>query len=141
MAPWLPILTASRITLTALGPWPPAAPFLAEGPAGGSDVLGTAAQTVLGYGVVGAVALVLAWIVYKGKFTPQERVDELVAASRADLLRELESVRADLLKTQEQRDSAMRMATDQLVPLLTSFVATSQSLIPLLQELVRNRER
>lgn len=143
MAEWPPMLAVHRAALAAahLAPWPPTLPFLADGPSSDSSIVSAAVQTILGYGVLGVVALVLAWIVWRGKFLPQERVDQLIAAGRADLLRELDSVRADLLKTQEQRDAAMKMATDQLVPLLTSFVATSQSLIPLLQELVRNRER
>lgn len=143
MSEWPPMLAAHRITLTAahLAPWPQALPFLADGTPPDGSVVSAAFQTILGYGVLGVVALALAWIVWRGKFVPEERVDQLIAAGRADLLRELDVVRADLLKTQEQRDTAMKMATDQLVPLLTSFVATSQSLIPLLQELVRNRER
>jgi hypothetical protein len=146
VAQWLPFPDLHRAALAAvhagLLPWPPAVPFLADGtPQQGSDVVSVATQTILGYGVLGVLALALAWITWKGSFVPQRRVDDLLAAARADLLRELESVHVELGKTQEQRDAAMKMATEQLVPLLTSFVATSQSLIPLLQELVRNRER
>lgn len=94
-------------------------------------------RDVLGYGFVGIVALVLAWLLYKGKFVTKERSDEMVTAARHDLLRENERLIGEKQRAEEQRDEALAIATDKLVPLLTSFVATSQSLIPLLQELVR----
>jgi hypothetical protein len=84
MSQWLPPLAIHRFVLAAvhagLSPWTPAVPFLADRPVSGGDVLGAAAQQVLGYGVTGAVALVLAWIVWKGSFVPQKRVDEMIAA-------------------------------------------------------------
>jgi hypothetical protein len=141
-----------RIVLVAvhagLSPWTPAVPFLAEGtPSSGSDVLGAAAQTILGFGVLGVVALALAWIVYKGKFIPQERVDALIEASRADLLREIErlaaditGLRAELTKTQDQRDAALKFGTDQLAPLLFEFTGATRSLLPILLDLTRGRD-
>lgn len=47
---------------------------------------------------------------------------------------------AEKRAAEQQRDEALRMATEQIVPLLTTFVATTQSLIPLLQDLVSSRE-
>jgi len=64
-----------------------------------------------------------------------------VERARADLLRENERLIAEKSEAIAKADAALGMAQERLVPLLTSFVATSQSLIPLLQELVRNRER
>jgi hypothetical protein len=121
------------------GTWIPAAPFLAEG-TGSADVVTAAVQQILGYGVLGAVALALAWIVYKGAFVPQKRSDEQVTAARADLLRENEQLRADKIRAEEQRDEALKIARDQVVPLLTTFNATVASLLPILQELARYRD-
>lgn len=143
-------------------------------PVNSSDPAALIVSKVLGYGLLGVLVIVLAWVLYKGSFIPEKRVAEQLAAARADLLKENERIRAetaheneriraetaraveagraDLLreittvreekqKAETERDAALNVAQVQLVPLLTSFVATSQSLIPLLQELVRNRER
>jgi hypothetical protein len=93
-----------------------------------SAAAGDIVTYILGYGVLGvaAVLFVLRIIV------PAKAVDEARTQARADLLKENERLIAE-------RDSALQAAHD-LVPLLTSFVATSQSLIPLLQDLVRRRE-
>jgi hypothetical protein len=44
---------------------------------------------------------------------------------------------AEKLRAEEQRDAAISIAQEQIVPLLTTFVLTTQTLIPLLQEIVR----
>jgi hypothetical protein len=149
MITWLPMLAVHRIALAAVhagvAPLIPAVPFLADGtPASGSDVLGAAAQTVLGFGVLGVVALALAWITYKGSFVPERRVDALIMAGRADLLRENERLiteitrlQAELAKTQDQRDAALKFGSDQLAPLLFQFTAATTSLLPILQDLTR----
>jgi hypothetical protein len=141
---WLPFAAVSRTAAAAVHatPWLPAAPFLAaaEGSGTSGDVITAAVQQVLGYGILGLVALSLAWIVYKGSFVPQKRADEMVAAGRADLLRENEQLRAELGKTQEQRDTAIRFIQDQFLPLLGNFTAATSSLLPILQGLTRWRE-
>jgi hypothetical protein len=88
---------------------------------------------ILSFGVLGVVALALAFRFLVPKGT--------VEAARADLLAELDRVRAEKTKAEEQRDEALRIAQTQLVPLLTSFTATASALLPLLQELVRYRDR
>jgi hypothetical protein len=89
-----------------------------------SAATGDAVTYILGFGPlgIGVVLFVLRIIV------PKSAVDD----ARADLLKENERLIAE-------RDEALKAAA-ALVPLLTSFVATSQSLIPLLQDLVRKRE-
>lgn len=139
MAPWIPLPDLHRAVLAAahagLSPWTPAAPFLTEGtPASGSDILSAVTQQFLGYGVVGCLALALAWIVYKGKFVPREQVDALVAAGRADLLRENEQLRADLTKAQEQVAENLRFAKEDLTPILFQFTSATTSLLPILQQ-------
>lgn len=87
---------------------------------------------ILGYGVLGVVAIAFAfrYIVPKGA----------VEAARADLIDELERIRAEKVHVEEQRDEALRVARDQVAPLLVSFNATTSALLPLLHELVRYRE-
>jgi hypothetical protein len=110
--------------------------LLAGTPGGSVTPIGTATGDIvtyiLSFGPLGIVALALAfrYLVPKGT----------VEAARADLLNELERVRAEKTKAEEQRDEALRIAQTQLVPLLTSFTATASALLPLLQELVRYRE-
>jgi len=119
--------------------------LLAETAPSGTDPITGITGQILSYGVVGAFAVILAIVLYRGIFVrasdAKADADARVEAARADLLREIEHIRAEKQKAEEQRDAALKVAQEQLVPLLTSFVATSQSLIPLLQELVRNRER
>jgi hypothetical protein len=91
---------------------------------------------ILGYGVLGVVALALAF-----RFlVPGKSIDDIRESARADLIEENRRLIARAEKAESQRDEALRIAQDQLIPLLTSFTATTQSLIPLLQGLVRNRE-
>lgn len=80
----------------------------------------------MNYGVLGLVfvAILCGWIWSK------PAVDRLLA-ERDRLI--LEKQRAE-----EQRDAALSIAQEQIVPLLTTFVTTTQTLIPLLQEIVRD---
>lgn len=145
MAAWFPPLAIHRIFLVAahagLSPWTPAVPLLAESnPSSGSDVVGAVAQQFLGYGVVGAVALALAYIVYKGKFVPRDQVDALVTAGRADLLREIERLVAEKEKVEAQLAENLRFARDDLVPILFQFNASTSTLLPILQRVVQNAD-
>ena len=91
---------------------------------------------VLGYGVlgVGAVLLVLRVIV------PGKSVDEAVERGRTDLVTENQRLIADNARLISERDAALKIAQEQVVPLLTSFVGTTSALLPLLQDLVAMRE-
>lgn len=110
--------------------------LLASTPSGDVTPIATATSDlvsyILGYGVLGVVAVAFAfrYIVPKGA----------VEAARADLIAELERVREEKHHAEEQRDEALKIAQTQIVPLLTSFTATTSALMPLLQELVRYRE-
>jgi hypothetical protein len=93
-----------------------------------SSVAGDITTYVLGFGPLGiGVVLYTMRVIVPGK-----AIDEAREQARADLLKENDRLIAE-------RDAAVQAAHD-LVPLLTSFVATSQSLIPLLQDLVRKGE-
>ena len=91
---------------------------------------------ILGYGVVGCVALAFAF----GWIKPASSIREVREQARADLKTELDRTIAEKQRAEEQRDEALRVARDQIVPILTSFTASAGSLIPLLQELVARRE-
>jgi hypothetical protein len=91
---------------------------------------------VLGYGPIGVIALAFAF-----RFVvPRSAVDEAKDQARADLLKENQRLIAEKAHAEEQRDDALRVANEQVVPLLVSFNATVTALLPLLQELVSRRE-
>lgn len=102
--------------------------------------LDNAASSIIGYiggfGVLGylALALVFGWL-KPGRTAERER-----AQARADLEAELTRVLAEKKQAEAQRDEALKFARDDMVPLLSSFTATTTALIPLLQEVVRNQE-
>jgi hypothetical protein len=110
---WLPLIAAESVT-----------------PVGAAA--GNIVSYILGYGVLGVVALAFAF----RYIVPRGSVD----AARADLIAELDRVRAEKIHAEEQRDEALRIAQVQLVPLLSSFTTTTSALLPLLQEVIRHRE-
>jgi hypothetical protein len=81
----------------------------------------------LNYGVLGLVvlSLIMGWVWAK--------------PAVEHILSERDRLAAEKLRAEEQRDAAINIAQEKIVPLLTSFVATTQTLIPLLQELLRER--
>lgn len=80
----------------------------------------------LNYGVLGLVVigLVMGWLWAK------PAVDRLIA--------ERDRVIEEKKRAEEQRDAALAIAQDKIVPLLTSFVSTTQTLIPLLHQIIRD---
>jgi hypothetical protein len=99
--------------------------FVLQGGPASVTPVDSAASSIVGYitgfGALGIAALALAsgWLVPKGT------ADRLIKEKQ---------------QAEEQRDEALKIATHELVPLLTSFTATTSALIPLLQEVVRNQE-
>lgn len=91
---------------------------------------------ILGYGVLGVVALALAF-----RFlVPAKALEEVRETARGDLVAENARLITRAEKAEAQRDEALKIAQTQLVPLLSQFTATTAALIPLLQELVYTRE-
>lgn len=80
----------------------------------------------LNYGVLGLVVIGIMF----GWLWAKPGVDRLLA--------ERDRLIAERDKAEDQRDAAISIAQDKLVPLLTTFVTTTQTLIPLLQEIVRD---
>lgn len=87
--------------------------------------LGQEIAPFLNYGVLGVLVLAI----FFGWVWPRPSVERLIA-ERDRLILEKE-------KAEEQRDAAIAIAQEKIVPLLTTFVSTTQTLIPLLQEIVR----
>ena len=107
-------------------------------PAAGPEVtpVDSITTTVVGYwlslGATGVISFVLFWLyVWPGKQAAKIR-DE----ARRDLAAENQHLREALAKAEAQRDEAMSIAQDRIVPLLANFVAVSGGLTPLLQQIV-----
>ena len=91
---------------------------------------------ILSFGPVGVVALAFAF-----RFiVPAKAVDDAAHRAREDLIAERGRLIDEKTRAEEQRDDALRLAQTHLVPLLTTFTATTSALLPLLQELVSRRE-
>jgi Tfp pilus assembly protein PilN len=98
---------------------------------------------VLGYGVLGIVAVALAF-----RFiVPRSAVEDAREQARSDLIaqvgrleRQIEQLQREKKEAEDQREDQMKFAQVQLVPLLVNFTSATAALIPLLQELVRHRE-
>ena len=117
------------------------APLLAAGPGPDITPVDAATSSVVGYwlsfGAIGIIALVLFWLyVWPGKLAKSIR-DE----ARADLLEENQRLRGENDKLAAQRDEALNLVQEKLLPMLASFTATTSALLPLLQDLVRRQER
>jgi len=97
------------------------------------DVITKTISTILNYGILGVVALALAfrWLVPKGA------VEEAREQGRADVLAERDRALTRADKAEEKLDASQRLAQEQLLPLLQSFVSTTSTLIPILQGIVR----
>lgn len=116
----------------------------AEGPSSVTPI-DSASESVLGYlfsyGPLGIIAVAIAYLLFRGYrlvppgFEATTR-DAARADARADLIAERDRVLTALHAAEEQRDDAMAVARDQLLPLLLNFTATTQALLPILQGMV-----
>lgn len=100
---------------------------------------------ILSYGPMGIGVLVAGFLLYRGwvVWSPARQAQER-ATCRADLEQQIAGLKADLDRVRAERDKngaerddALRMARDQLVPLLLNFTAATNSLLPILQDLTR----
>ena len=93
---------------------------------------------VLSYGPLGIITLALAWLFYKGwrLVSPSTAAADRETA-REDLIAERDRVIVEKQQAEDQRDEALTVARDQIGPMLSSFVAATGTLIPLLQEIIR----
>ena len=123
--------------------------FLSQDPGTSVTPVGAAADNItayiLGFGPLGIIVLALAWLLFRGWRLVPPGYEEKIRASgrdeaRGDLLKELDRAIAGKDRSEAQRDDALRVASDQVVPLLVEFKSTIAALIPLLQDLVSRRE-
>ena len=123
--------------------------FLSVATPTGVTPLDNAGNSVIGYllsfGPLGIFALAMAWLSFKGwrLMSPKDAARarrEAREEGRADLIAERDRVLEEKHKAESERDEALRTARTELVPLLQSFVATTSTLVPLLQEIVLHRE-
>lgn len=90
----------------------------------------------LNYGVLGLLVLAI----FFGWVWARPSVDRVLATKDETierLLAERDRLIEEKRRAEEQRDAALAIAQDKIVPLLGSFVSATSTLIPLLQETVR----
>lgn len=127
MPPW-PLIAVSAANLTLSGPGTSVTPV--------DSAANSITGYVLGYGPIGILVLALGWLAFKGwRLVSPAREADVRDTARADLLKELNRVLAEKAKAEEERDEALRIARDQLVPVLVAFNASVSALLPILQEM------
>lgn len=89
--------------------------------------------TFLNLGVTGAIVVAA----ISGLLWFKPAVTKMVE----DHAESLKLMREDKLKAEAQRDEAIETLQTQIIPLLTNFTQTIQTLMPLLQDLVQQRAR
>lgn len=99
---------------------------------------------ILGFGPLGIIALAMAYLIFKGwRLIPPPAEAALRSAARtdarADLLEERARLLAEKARAEEERDEALRIARDQLVPVLVAFNASVSALLPILQDMAARR--
>jgi hypothetical protein len=120
---WLPYLAAAA----------------ADTPVGAAE--GDLSNYILGWGPLGIAMVVTAVLLYKGwQLLSPARLAAVREEARADLLKENERLLAEKTELEHQLAEARGFERDQLVPLLGQFTAATGSLLPVLQEVVRDRE-
>jgi hypothetical protein len=126
---WLHYLFSS---VPGAAPWLMATGSVSPVSSAASDIV----TYILGFGPLGVgVVLYTLRVIVPGK-----AVDEARAQARADLMEENKRLIAEKAEAERQRDDARQFAVEQLVPLLGQFTAATASLLPILQELIRDRE-
>ena len=97
--------------------------------------------SILGYGPLGVIALALAWLLFKGyRLVPPKGAAAIRAEGRGDLIAERDRLLAEKHTAEEQRDEAAKVARD-LAPLLSTFIASTGALIPILQGIIADGRR
>jgi hypothetical protein len=87
---------------------------------------------ILGFGPLGVGIVLFALRI----IVPGKSVDDAVKSARADLVAENERLIEEKRRVESQRDEAVKVAQEKIVPLLTTFLSTTGALLPLLQNMV-----
>lgn len=114
---------------------------LSGGPGSSVTPIGSATDSivsyVLGFGPLGIVVLAFAF-----RFiVPRGAVEEARQEARTDLIAERDRLLEEKRDAEDQRDEALKVAREQVIPLLINFTSATQSLLPLLQGLITQHER
>jgi len=130
---WLPYLASS---VPGVAPW-----LAASNVSPLTSASGDIVSYIVSYGPLGIIALALAWVLYKGwQVVSPARLAAIRDDARADLVAENKRLIDEKHAAEQVRDEALRMANDQIVPVLASFNATMSALLPVLQDLVARGE-
>jgi hypothetical protein len=115
---------------------------LTQGPGTSITPLDSTSESITGYvlsfGLPGVIVVVLAYLLFRGYrlvspgFEASIR-DAARADARADLIAERDRIITEKQSAEDQRDEALQVARDQLLPLLVNFTAATQALLPILQ--------
>jgi hypothetical protein len=108
-------------------------------------------QLLVAYGPLGIMLAVVVTLLIKGLIFSKPQVDAMrsdwaiavkqmtddcaatLAQVRADGAQRERLLREDLQRVEQQREDALEVVQDRVLPLLASFTATTQALLPLLQ--------
>lgn len=111
--------------------------YLAVAVTPADSVAGDLTSYILNFGVLGVVAIALAFRL----LIPAKALDKERDLARADLIEENRRLLARAEKAEEQLAEAQKLATETTIPLIGQFTAATASLLPILQELIRDRDR
>jgi hypothetical protein len=118
---------------------------LAQGPGTSVTPVDGATDTVvgylLGYGPLGICFVAVCWLWYRGyRLMSPQAVTAIREEGRADLITERDRILGEKHAAEQQRDEASKIARD-LAPLLSSFIASTGALIPILQGIIADGRR
>ena len=96
---------------------------------------------VLSFGPLGLIVVVFGWLLWKGyRLVSPEREAAIRAQGRSDLVAERDRLIDEKHNAELQRDEALKVASD-LAPLLSTFIASTGALIPILQGIIADGRR
>jgi hypothetical protein len=138
--------------------WPSVTLYLltegTPGPASSIDSAGSGIVTyLLGWGPLGIALVAVTWALIKGyRLVGPDAAIAMREEGRADLIAERDRIITDRTaerdrlvaekrEAERERDDALRVTRDQLIPLLINFTAATQSLLPILQGLASQGQR
>ena len=88
----------------------------------------------------GAGTALIVVLVLSGLLRTRHEIEALTRAA-ADAAAQRDREAAEKREAETQRDDALRIARDQIVPMMSSFNATVSALLPVLQALISQQER
>ncbi len=94
---------------------------------------------LFGFGPLGIGFVALAWLLYRDwRLVSPHKAAAIREDGRGDLIAERDRLIAEKHTAEQQRDEALKVASD-LAPLLSTFIASTGALIPILQGIIAGR--